>query len=327
MSGFDYRKTMPTLWTGKTGRWLRTQPAEVAVVAFYVFTCPSSTQWGVFYLPVVLICNDTGRTREEVEGALEGLQGHGFLFFDPDSEVIWVVNMCRDQVGVLRGKDNRIKGAADAAAEIVKMPFGTEWYEAYRRDLQLPPMDLRSPFEAPSETEAPSKPLRSQKQDQDQKQKQEQKQEVDPLELELAEPDVPAQSPIRAEAFRLWAMQEDMRVTAIPKARPLKPTEDRIARVLERLAENSSEDCEHVLQVYEADAVRKPESREWFNGDTNWRKNNFDRALGRALPQRDTKPAKAASRPVDESEAARLVRSFDRDARLFGLVDADGNPT
>lgn len=327
MSGFDYRKAMPTLWTGKTGRWLRGQPAYVGVVAFYVFTCPSSTQWGVFYLPVVLICNDTGRSREEVEGALKGLQGHGFLFFDPESEVIWVVNMCRDQVGILRGKDNRIKAAADAAVEIVKMPFGPQWYEAYRRDLQLPLMDLRSPFEAPSEPEAPSKPLRSQDQDQEQEQEQEPESDSRPLKLELAEPEVPARSPIRIEAERLWSMQEEMRARTIPHARPLKATEARIARVLERLAENSSAESEHVLRVYEADALHKPDSREWFNGETNWRKANFDRALGRAIPHRDSKPAKNATLPVDDGEAARLVRALERDAIRFGLVDAEGNPT
>jgi hypothetical protein len=176
VSGFDYRKVMPALWTGKTGRWLRAQPAHVPLVAIYLCTCPSSTQWGVFYLPVVLICNDTGRSRAEVEGALEGLQGHGFAKFESTAEVVWVVNMCRDQVGVLKAKDNRVKAAADAAADILKMPFGIEWYEHYRRALQLPPMALDSPFEAPPKGEAPSEALRSQKQDQEQEQEQKQKQ-------------------------------------------------------------------------------------------------------------------------------------------------------
>lgn len=175
--------------------------------------------------------------------------------------------------------------------------------------------------------EACAKPSPNQDQDQDQEQEQDPESDSRPLKLELAEPEVPARSPIRVEAERLWGMQEEMRARTIPHARPLKATEARIARVLERLAENSSAESEHVLRVYEADALHKPASREWFNGETNWRKANFDRALGRAIPHRDSKPAKNATLPVDDGEAARLVRALERDAIRFGLVDAEGNPT
>jgi hypothetical protein len=149
-----------------------------------------------------------------------------------------------------------------------------------------------------------------------------------PLELDLTEPDVPALPPMHAEAKRLWMLQEELRARTIPKARPLKPTEERIARVLERLEENTPADCQHVLEVYAADAQRRPTSREWFNGETNWRKANFDRALGRTVEAQILKPSfgPQPAAPM-ESEAERMVRAFERDARRFGLVDAEGNPT
>jgi len=163
MAGFDYRKVGPTLWTGATGRWLRKQPRYVTVVAVYLMTCPSSTQWGLFYLPCVYIANDTGCTVDEVEVALERLQAHGFCRYDTEAEVVWVVNMCRDQVGEIRGADKRAKPAAEAARELLGMPFGPAWYWHYQGALQLPECPIDAPSDAPSmplpeSADAPSMP-------------------------------------------------------------------------------------------------------------------------------------------------------------------------
>jgi hypothetical protein len=156
---FDYRKVMPSLWTGKTGRWLRKQPATVTVVAMYLVTCPSSTQWGLFYLPAVLIANDTGRGIPEVMEALGALDDHGFCKYDTEAEVVWVVNMCRDQVGAIRGGDKRAKPAAEAARELLDMPFGVAWYRHYEGALQLPPCPIDAPsMPHPEPADAPSMP-------------------------------------------------------------------------------------------------------------------------------------------------------------------------
>lgn len=44
------------------------------------------------------------------------------------------------------------------------------------------------------------------------------------------------------------------------------------------------EDCEHVLSIYAHDAKADPGQARWFNGETNWRPDNFRRALGRPVP-------------------------------------------
>jgi hypothetical protein len=58
-----------------------------------------------------------------------------------------------------------------------------------------------------------------------------------------------------------------------------------LVRVAERLeAGASEEECEHVLRVYAAEA--KKSNGQWFNGQTNWRAENFARALGQPLGPR-----------------------------------------
>lgn len=100
-----------------------------------------------------------------------------------------------------------------------------------------------------------------------------------PLQLVLTNP-VGVPCPMRQEAERLWALQDRLRLETCPGVRSLRPTEERLDRVLERLAENSAEDCEHVLRVIADECRIRPESRKWFNGITNWRPESFDRALG-----------------------------------------------
>lgn len=80
-------------------------------------------------------------------------------------------------------------------------------------------------------------------------------------------------------ALRLWALQDKLR-KELTGTRVLKPTAERLLRVAERLEAGATEaDCEAVLRKYRADASKNPQ---WFNGMTNWRPENFDRALGMA---------------------------------------------
>lgn len=99
-------------------------------------------------------------------------------------------------------------------------------------------------------------------------------------------------------AHHLWGSQERMRQEVIPGSRRLHASDSRIDRVCAILAEASREDCEAVLRVYAAEAKRDPSSAKWFNGETNWRKANFDRALGAVgtAPAPNTGQAKPMAR-------------------------------
>ena len=84
-----------------------------------------------------------------------------------------------------------------------------------------------------------------------------------------------------ANAIHLWNRQEELRRESIPGTRSLIPHADRLVRIAERLEGGSTvEDCEHVLRVFASEAKSDRDNAKWFNGETNWRPKNFDRALG-----------------------------------------------
>ncbi len=88
----------------------------------------------------------------------------------------------------------------------------------------------------------------------------------------------------RTQVMHLWDRQRDLRRGVSLKARELAATDDALRLVADRLEEGYSvEDCEHVLEVYADDARRDAKARPWFNGETNWRPENFRRALGKSV--------------------------------------------
>lgn len=104
------------------------------------------------------------------------------------------------------------------------------------------------------------------------------------------------------EAGRLWELQNQLRRDVSPRARTLLPSPDRLARIAARLdAGATSADCEHVLRVYAAEAKANGEIR-WLNGETNWRSENFDRALGMSL---------SGERAADDDAALAIIERME----------------
>jgi hypothetical protein len=97
----------------------------------------------------------------------------------------------------------------------------------------------------------------------------------------------------RSAARELWDYQDQLRARAMPGTRSLTPTDESLGRVAARLEEGFTvEDCRAVLEVYAQEALRTPQAAQWFNGETNWRPENFRRALGKAgAPQPKWKPS------------------------------------
>ena len=60
MAGREYSIVKHTFWTGETGRKLREQGTDSLVVALYLTTCQSASMIGLYYLPIPLLCHETG---------------------------------------------------------------------------------------------------------------------------------------------------------------------------------------------------------------------------------------------------------------------------
>lgn len=126
---------------------------------------------------------------------------------------------------------------------------------------------------------------------------------------DLGSPETPnfseAPDPERT-ARELLAEQDRLRAEAIPGARPLKPSTKSVEAVHKILDEYTADDCRHVLAVYAAEARLDPLSAKWFNGETNWRPDNFRRALGKPVPSRaaTSPPPRSAAQAIWEDAMA-----------------------
>lgn len=181
----DYAKIGPKFWIGKTGKKLRTAGIEAQLVALYLMSSPHANMLGLYYIPQAFISHETGLG---FEGASKGLQGcieAGFCQYDEDSEMVWVMEMARFQVGdELHGKDLRIKGVQNEYDSLPENPYLAAFFDMYSKAFCM-----SSKRDTGSPLEAPSKPLRSQEQEQEQEQEQKQEQEQTLVERRGATPD------------------------------------------------------------------------------------------------------------------------------------------
>lgn len=161
----DYSKISGQFWIGKTGKALRGD-VEAQLVAMYLMTNNHANMIGIYHCPIIYIAHETGLP---LEGALKGIQRltkEGFCTYEDDSEIVWVHEMAKFQIGdELKATDNQVKSVRkqyEALHEgVIKQGFAEKYGDAYK-------LVIDAEEESPSE--APSKPLRSQKQEQKQEQ-------------------------------------------------------------------------------------------------------------------------------------------------------------
>jgi hypothetical protein len=156
----DYATVNFRFWTGETGRQIRKLGPDVQVVALYLMTCPSSNMIGLYYLPLPTLAHETGIPFEGALKAIRSLIEVGFVKYDEDNDLVWVVRMAHFQIGErLKPTDKQCKGIQKQLDEHVKSCFYSEFLEVYGSAFSL----NVSPSEAPSEPlarvkQAPPKP-------------------------------------------------------------------------------------------------------------------------------------------------------------------------
>ena len=151
----SYSTVSPKLWIGRTGRSLR-RCLEAQVVAAYLISSPHDNMLGLYYLPLESISNDTGLTREEVNAGMNRCIEVGFCQYDGATEMVWVINMAKYQVGSdLKVNDNKVRGVRAAYADLPENPFLGPFFDRYAKDFHLETRregkPLASPFQAPLE--------------------------------------------------------------------------------------------------------------------------------------------------------------------------------
>jgi hypothetical protein len=140
----DYSTFRSSFWTGETGKKLRKDP-DAQRLAAYLITSPHANVIGFYWLPIQYAHMETGLSEEGVLGALRRLSEMGFAHYDDALEVVWVVNMAREQLGIadggkLKPEDNRGKAARKAADTVKRSRLYREFHNAYAEALSLSPL-------------------------------------------------------------------------------------------------------------------------------------------------------------------------------------------
>ena len=165
----DYSIVSPHFWTGSTGKELRKCP-EAMIVSMYLLTCPHANMLGLYYLPILYIAHETGLG---MEGACKGLQwakNSGFCDYDEDTEVVWIYEMARFQIGEqLKDADKRCIGVQKEYNSLPNNSFLSAFYDKYRKAFCMVNKRENSVKNIRG-LQGASEGLRSQEQEQDQEQ-------------------------------------------------------------------------------------------------------------------------------------------------------------
>lgn len=150
----DFCKISPQFWTGQTGKELR-KNRDAQVVALYLMTSPHSNMIGIYVMPVMYVAHETGLTLEGASKALASLCEMEFCTFEADSELVWVHEMAKYQIGEgLDAKDKRCKGVQNELAKVPSSLLRKAFFNRYKADFNLAPepkklKPLESPLKAP----------------------------------------------------------------------------------------------------------------------------------------------------------------------------------
>lgn len=152
----DYGKVSPRFWIGQTGKKIRAAGCEAQIVGLYLLTSPHANMLGLFYLPKAYIAHEVGCSLEGASKALASLSKVHFCAYDEATEMVWVYEMARFQIGEqLKEDDKRCKGVQKEYDDLPENPFLAEFYEKYKAAFNLvskrgASKPLRRPIKAPS---------------------------------------------------------------------------------------------------------------------------------------------------------------------------------
>jgi hypothetical protein len=88
----------PSIWTSETGREWRHLGAEYWTLGLYLITSPHANQYGLYYLPMVVMVEETGLARASCIAVLQAFTTQDYAFYDERTEWTWIKNMAARQM-------------------------------------------------------------------------------------------------------------------------------------------------------------------------------------------------------------------------------------
>lgn len=149
----DYSRVSAKFWTGHTGREIREKGRDHQVLALYLLTSPQANMIGLYYLPLAYAVHETGIGASRIQAVMADLESVGFCRYDRDSEVVWVVNMARLQLGDAKASDKQRIGAARQYESAPASPLLGLFHDEYVDEIPFKSRreGLAKPLPSPSE--------------------------------------------------------------------------------------------------------------------------------------------------------------------------------
>ena len=134
-------------WIAGTGKKILLElGADHAVVAIYLFTGPHAHMSGLYWCPEHLIATETNTPPRELDGILARLAGLDFLRYDEPHEMMWIISICRLQIGEeLNEKDNRVRSVIRHLKALPGSYLIEHFCTYYGLEIEAPSKGLRSP--------------------------------------------------------------------------------------------------------------------------------------------------------------------------------------
>lgn len=151
------------------------------MLALYLVSSPHANMIGLYYLPLVTLCHETGLDEEGARKALRRTSEADFAHYDEEAELVWVPNAAAYQIGeTLKPGDKQRIGVLNELRKFREASgnhrfaddFAARYTDPYSLDVKDEARPEGKGHRRPSK--APSKAPRSQDQDQDQEQDQDQ---------------------------------------------------------------------------------------------------------------------------------------------------------
>lgn len=129
------------LWAEHIGRQLRTLGPEYQVLAFYLFSAPTSNPYGLYYLSIDQMTHETGRSAASAYKILDAFGNLEFAYYHRAEQWVWVKTMAQMSLmptgKLLPHTDNRVKGMQSWYEQCVDNPYLGPFFDYYNRAFYL----------------------------------------------------------------------------------------------------------------------------------------------------------------------------------------------
>jgi hypothetical protein len=156
-----YRAVSPAFWIGPTGKKIRAAGPIAQLLALYLITSTHGNMLGLYYLPLPYAAHEIGIPEDQVRSTMELLKGIGFCEYDEATEIVWVCEMAKFQIGeALKAEDKRVAGVRRECESLPVNPLLPRFLDRYAQSfhLQNPSPSGDPPKPHPSPSGDPPKP-------------------------------------------------------------------------------------------------------------------------------------------------------------------------